>query len=886
MINLSVYARRRGVIETSSAKLPLLTKRALDLHMPKDDTDTFSRWNRTVLENSQVKYAALDVIASLLLFEKLQMMTDLEQRLTKKDVKVNDKVDIAPNSGASKGMMATRAATGTVVEMINCRSPEGLEPSRYTAGAKSVVVEIDEIYSPSFHVPHYTIASTNEKATLDDVGCNCIVIPCSMLRPHVPSDLVQATPKSGGAAPARSRPASESSHSRRISLSESGPERRCRNVVDEGDEDIDFVEGEGTREITAEDIETLRAVLVCMEEQPNTLRNVLKCEHLTDAPDRSIKDVYSAVLGDPWHGMDRPKFPAKHEVGKMYSVAFSEAMFCWEKCMMEELKGHMRDSGMSAIEIEKRTILRSSLLYWRVRAVFVTYGRMKDSKTGKPLFNAEAWKKADNLLKEILLGYYSDPPGVPMYTKELKPDGSIAKNKYGMDKIECCRGTPRVEAFHKNLEVSFGGWPVGVAMASVLLAERRHRHNHRTSERRRDDFPKIGHFDTWKVDSLQSLVLMNHDLILYPQWVNASDFRNTAEHFNNVPLHSRELDTALRNRCEQLLQDMQRKIDEEHQRAIRSRRRQKTSSTTSKPVAKPRTAKFKLTMDQLELCETMGTQLPFLPFTTPEEMQLFNQCAASLRHKDDHEMAVWWCSKVDGEKVFPKLPVHIRLYRKKWQKNRRVVDCVNRAKKSSDLLTSLNNALRPDTVETGAANSSVANMAAPASQNIAGPANSAVSNLAAAASQNQRPPVLRPSGIDQPNQQALRDGNSEVIGGTKVGGFETEPEVPRKRARGGDKPKSTGALRQRACQRCQQFNGDHKYECGGRCSAERCDYFDETGVRRCYYCAHMKSKGKSNHDPYTCQATEGTKDDCPHFHHVQHKGVKKKNRRKRKRSSK
>lgn len=51
--------------------------------------------------------------------------------------------------------------------------------------------------------------------------------------------------------------------------------------------------------------------------------------------------------------MDRPKFPANHEVGKMYSVAFSEAMFCWEKCMMEELEGHMRDSGMSAIEIEK-----------------------------------------------------------------------------------------------------------------------------------------------------------------------------------------------------------------------------------------------------------------------------------------------------------------------------------------------------------------------------------------------------------------------------------------------------------------------------------------------------------------------------------------------------
>ena len=367
-------------------------------------------------------------------------------------------------------------------------------------------------------------------------------------------------------------------------------------------------------------------------------------------------------------------------------------------------------------------------------------------------------------------------------------------------------------------------------------------------------------------------------LILYPQWVNASDFNDTAENFNNVPLHSEELDTALRDRCEQLLQDMQRKIDGEHQRAIRSRRQQ-TSSTSSKPVAKPRTANFKLTMDQLELCKTMGTQLPFLPFTTPEEMQLFNQCAATLRHKDDHEMAVWWCSEVDGEKVFPKLPVHIRLYRKKWQKNQRVVDSVNRAKKSSDLLRSLNKALRPDTVETGAAvestNSSGSNIADSASQTVAGSANSAV-NLAASASQNQRPPILRPSGIDPPNQQARRDGNDEVIGGTRVGGFEDVPEVPSKRARGADKCRSNGMRRQRACSRCQQFNGAHRYNCGGQGRTERCDYYDDEGARRCYYCAHMNGKSGSDHDPYQCPATKGSRDDCPHFFHVKKKGIKRK----------
>jgi hypothetical protein len=42
-----------------------------------------------------------------------------------------------------------------------------------------------------------------------------------------------------------------------------------------------------------------------------------------------------------------------------------------------------------------------------VRAVFALYGKMKDSKTGKPLFNSQAWKKAKGILQEILLGFYS-----------------------------------------------------------------------------------------------------------------------------------------------------------------------------------------------------------------------------------------------------------------------------------------------------------------------------------------------------------------------------------------------------------------------------------------------------------------------------------------------
>jgi hypothetical protein len=82
-----------------------------------------------------------------------------------------------------------------------------------------------------------------------------------------------------------------------------------------------------------------------------------------------------------------------------------------------------------------------SILYWRVRGVFALYGPMIDSGTGEPLFAKKCWKKADGVLKEILLGLYSDPPGTSMYTKKLKNNSMVIKNKYGMDIIECHCGT-------------------------------------------------------------------------------------------------------------------------------------------------------------------------------------------------------------------------------------------------------------------------------------------------------------------------------------------------------------------------------------------------------------------------------------------------------------
>ena len=87
-----------------------------------------------------------------------------------------------------------------------------------------------------------------------------------------------------------------------------------------------------------------------------------------------------------------------------------------------------------------------------------------------------------------------------IYIQKLRPDGSIKKNKYGMEMIDCTRGTNMTEAYHKNLLQSFFGWHTGVEMSTCLLTKQRHRGNYRCSEIKREDFPKIGHYNTWLID--------------------------------------------------------------------------------------------------------------------------------------------------------------------------------------------------------------------------------------------------------------------------------------------------------------------------------------------------------------------------------------------------
>jgi hypothetical protein len=131
-----------------------------------------------------------------------------------------------------------------------------------------------------------------------------------------------------------------------------------------------------------------------------------------------LAGLFSSVLGDLFHAMDRAKVGIHHPFKKGYYVALRDAVFAWDPLELEALKHKMRVregfpwADLSGVAREKqaaavesaitkrmyfdskyfkdrvrRRVLPADHLYARVRAVYAYYGRQEDPETNKPLFN-------------------------------------------------------------------------------------------------------------------------------------------------------------------------------------------------------------------------------------------------------------------------------------------------------------------------------------------------------------------------------------------------------------------------------------------------------------------------------------------------------------------
>jgi hypothetical protein len=197
--NLGLLAQKRDVVQDGGVSLQRIAECTLSYSLNK--TLQCSDWSGQLTED-QIQYAAIDAAVSLEVGEKLLTMPDLTRRLLPEELTPNRKVDVIPRHG-SASCMATRAATATIHDSVQCLCPPRMicvyrkkEHKTVKAGKGSCVLVLNNIYSPALIIPNYKW--DNEKTgvvTLADFSVGQqILLPLSMIKAHVASVRIRPTP--------------------------------------------------------------------------------------------------------------------------------------------------------------------------------------------------------------------------------------------------------------------------------------------------------------------------------------------------------------------------------------------------------------------------------------------------------------------------------------------------------------------------------------------------------------------------------------------------------------------------------------------------------------------------------------------------------------------
>lgn len=536
--DLAQMAKKRGVINDARVGLGKLCELILRKHLPKPENIRLSDWDRTgSLDRDQISYAAYDAIVSLEIYLALKKIPDLRKRLTIEEAIHEVAVDVVINQ-------MDVCATGKInqIDDVWVSPHTDISPNKILLSGRERKVEITQVFKPNMKIPK--LMYKNRSCALGDfVSLNErvfeVVLPISMLRINHSTHRHQHASK-------ENREISKAGLDSHRSVTDT--ETKCVGTINHeqirmNNEDINNEEQEhalceGTRDIYAgfleDEIEELQEgdfeneithdvednVLVTLNDEQLKFIFLARSLGLNYPPQfvregsslgavpSKIVDKKSAVLSDVFHLIHRVKVPVHHELKKAYHHSIREAFFVWDQEKLEALKKAMIEKdGITTEDFNKmlyfnasfmlmcvpRYIPPPSQLYFQVRAVYELFGHRLDSKTGCPLFNDRNYRKAKEVLDDILSGYASDPPGFVAYTEQYDSSGRLICNRLGFPILNCHRGTKSTECVHKQLLATFHSWHTGLQMSSFMLAEFRHRYNHNTAMTTRMGYPKIGH---------------------------------------------------------------------------------------------------------------------------------------------------------------------------------------------------------------------------------------------------------------------------------------------------------------------------------------------------------------------------------------------------------
>ena len=697
-IDLDSMTKRRGVVPRNNKySLESLVEEFLNESLGKEPR--LSDWSGK-LQTKQLDYAALDAIKSLEVFDCLDKLPDLTLELPRSDIIIGTKIDIVASKGSIPSLAALCAEGEIVSQKRSWKAPAGLsfksKRDECVPQGRHILVRITKVIADGLIMKGYR-KQDKSNVSLGDlakvIGEDDFVVMVDLA--HLRHQYTQRRPSLSPRIterPTISQELMRESSTVAPNSTLQVDDLLAHDVIFEtDDQDVTPLDEKETDE--SDDVDEHNYCSGLTTASIREINNVI--DHALDkagspisaqpgvkldAPPRGfIPTRYSVVMGDILHAIMRMRVSTKHECRKSYSAAIVRAFLEWDPERLREIKASLHDLGVTDREIEarlyyniqwfasrvERRALPSHLLYWRVRSVLAYFGPKIDSVTGKPLFGNNEWRKANNLLSEILRGYYSDPPGVSFYRYRVDRSGKIIRDRKGFAILTCSRGTNDVENEHKNLLGPMGSWIVGVEMMDCIMADLRVRRNIISSRKYRPGFPKFYHCDPWLIDAIQNVVEARRGILLYPNWTNSSDLSPTPERHGFVNLPSTDLTAAIKSHTDTL--------DPE---------------------------KFRLSKDMKYVATCIGTKLPYRPFSSADELRLYAKLRMALDRDvkasmTDAEFELAMCHSiipyVDGVHVFPKTPVYIRQMEKRYLERKRIGAAVETMIDDLDALNKLNN---------------------------------------------------------------------------------------------------------------------------------------------------------------------------------------------------
>lgn len=471
-----------------------MTAAVLNKQLPKPADVRFGFWNVKELNQQQITYAAADAWASLRIYQNVDSLVRPGDRI--EQVTPGLFVEIRLHAKSSSVI-----ARGHILEQ-----PESnlVGDVRITPG-KQCLVRVKQVLVPAaIAAKHQLPLSSFGRVPFD------LVVPLSFLRTSVPFSVAEVLKRLS------EQDAEPLDAAGLSSLAES----LAMTSLADDDNDV------GTR---------LDDIIAATDAVPPSLPSPTDSDGVGEFTGDDYRWV-RYVLDDPYHVMARIRVSRLHGAALQFAWAFRDAIFVADPAIKQKVSRVLEQRNTTYEKVlasnpawiharVPRRIPRADKLFPVLHQLFEQYADIPDARTGKPLFDSTAREKQKGVLRDVLDGYLSDPPGIELYH-------AVGKDMDGLTIYRCLRGTNSVEGgVHQNIIRMFQSFNASPQLAVGLLSEYVLRHNLTVLCRNTTGRSYKDHFDIWQTSDILSLYdnLSIERPERYKDRMNLNEFEDTHE---------------------------------------------------------------------------------------------------------------------------------------------------------------------------------------------------------------------------------------------------------------------------------------------------------------------------------------------------------------------